>query len=79
MKAYRFLIEQAKAGENIECWGNPTRSKEIVYVGDCVQLIERCIESDLDGGIYNLGRGVGVTMEEQIKGIVDVFCPERKK
>ncbi len=79
VKAYRFLMDQAMKGEDIEIWGNPNRAKEIVYIGDAVQLIEKCIESDREGGIYNLGRGVAVTLEEQIRGIVDVFSPKDKK
>lgn len=74
MMAFRYMMEQAMKGETIELWGDPTRGKEIVYVKDAVQVIERCLESDLDGGMYNVGRGVPVTLEEQIKGIIDVFC-----
>ena len=72
-KAYRLLIEKAIKGETIEIWGNPAISKEIVYVKDAVQMILRCVESELDGGVYNVGRGVGVTLEEQIRGIINVF------
>ena len=32
------------------------------------------MESSLDGGMYNVGRGIAVTLEEQIWGIVDTFC-----
>ncbi|MCL2050592.1 MAG: NAD(P)-dependent oxidoreductase [Lachnospiraceae bacterium] len=76
--AYRKIIDQAIKGEPIEIWGNPLRAKEITYVKDICQIFERAIESKLDGGIYKTGRGVGVTLEEQIKGIVDVFCGEKK-
>ena len=74
MMAFRYMMEQAMKGETIELWGDPTRGKEIVYVKDAVQVIESCLECDLDGGMYNVGRGVPVTLEEQIKGIIDVFC-----
>lgn len=78
MKAYRQIIQQAMNSEPVEIWGDPTLEKEIVYVKDLVQIIEKSIASDKDGGIYNVGRGVGVTLEEQIKGIVDVFSPKDK-
>lgn len=78
-KAYRLLIEKAMRGEDIEIWGNPQKAKEIVYVKDATQIIEKCIHSTLDGGMYNVGRGVGVSLDEQIKGIVDVFSPENNK
>lgn len=73
MMAFRYMMEQAIKGETIEIWGDPTKGKEIVYVKDAVQVIEKCLESELDGGMYNVGRGVPVTLEEQVKGIVEVF------
>lgn len=75
-KAYRYLMDQAVKGNPIEIWGDPSRAKEIVYVKDAIQVVQKCIESDLDGGVYNVGRGIPVTLEEQIRGIVDVFSPK---
>jgi len=79
MIAYRFIIQQAIKGETIEIWGDPTKAKEIVYVKDFTQIIQKCIESPLDGGVYNVGRGIGVTLDEQIKGIIDVFSKPNNK
>lgn len=76
---YRLLIEQAKKGGGIEIWGNPNKAKEIVYINDLLQIVEKCIESSIDGGMYNVGRGVPVTLEEQILGIVDVFCDKNNR
>jgi UDP-glucose 4-epimerase len=66
-------------GEQIEIWGNPQKAKEIVYVYDCVSVIEKSIESELDGGIYNVGGLAPITLEEQIRGIIEVFCPKDKQ
>ncbi|MDR1785784.1 MAG: NAD(P)-dependent oxidoreductase [Spirochaetaceae bacterium] len=77
--AYRLLIEQAIRGATIEVWGNAERKKEITYIGDLCQIFERAIESELNGGMYNVGRGIGVSLEEQIRGIVEVFCNPEKK
>lgn len=77
--AYRYLIDRAIKGEKIEIWGNPQRAKEIVYIEDAIQVVEKCLISELDGGVYNVGRGVGVTLEEQILGIVDVFANRKNK
>lgn len=71
--AYRILMEKAIKGEKIEIWGDPSKAKEIVYIYDVVQIIRKCLESSLDGGMYNVGRGVPVTMEEQVRGIIEVF------
>jgi len=78
LKAYRSIMEQAINGQDIEMWGDPSMEKEITYVNDLCQCFEKAIESKLDGGMYNVGRGIGVTLEEQIKGIVEVFCSNVK-
>ena len=51
------------------------------------QLIQNCIESSLQGGIYNVGSSKQISLEEQIDGIIEVFtersrsrkiyCPEK--
>lgn len=71
---YRYIIEKAIKGEQIEIWGDPEKKKEIVYVKDFVQIVEKCVKSNLDGGIYNVGNGLGVSLDEQVKAIIDVFC-----
>ena len=76
---YRTLIDKAINGEDIEIWGDPKRAKEIVYIKDFSKLVRLCVESEREGGIYNVGNGWRVTLEEQIKGIVEVFPPENKK
>ncbi|MGY6546361.1 NAD-dependent epimerase/dehydratase family protein [Arthrospiribacter ruber] len=76
VKAYRYLMDLAANSSPIEIWGNPSLKKEITYVKDLVQIIEKAIDSHLDGGFYNVGCGVGVSLDEQIKGIIKVFSPK---
>ncbi|MBQ9411037.1 MAG: NAD(P)-dependent oxidoreductase [Bacteroidales bacterium] len=76
MQGYRKMIYMAMAGRDIEVWGNPSRVRDIVYVKDCTQLISRCfLTENATGGNYNVGTGVGVTLEDQVKGIIEVFSP----
>lgn len=75
MMAYRFLIERARKAEPVEIWGNPGQTKEIVYIMDFCQIVQGALTAAVPGGIYNVGRGIGVTLEEQIRGIVEVFSP----
>ena len=79
IKAYRYLIERARRGEPIEIWGDPTREKEIVYVKDFTQIVEKSVEANVAGGIYNVGRGAGVSLDDQIRGIVEVFSPPARR
>lgn len=39
---------------------------------DFLQIVEKCAESPLDGGLYNIGSG-GSTLDERIHAIVDIF------
>lgn len=78
-KAYRLLMDRASKGDTIEIWGNPDLQKEIVYVKDLSRLIGLVISSESGGGIYNVGNGKGVSLDEQIHGIVEVFSSSHKK
>ena len=73
------IIEEAELGKDIELWGSPTRFRDMVYVKDCCQIIEKCITHTQMGGTYNVGTGIGTSREDQIKGVIDVFSNEDKK
>lgn len=76
-QGYRLMIAKAMKGEPISVWGDPTRVHDIVYVKDCCQIIEKCISTKkAPGGMYNVGTGIGTTLEEQIRGIVEIFSPK---
>ena len=79
MLGYRILIDKAMKGEDIELWGNPTKSKDIVYVKDYCQMIYKALLVDKEKGIYNVGTGKGVSLQEQIEGMIEVFSPKGKK
>ena len=77
--AYLTIIKKAIAGETIEIWGDPSIPKDIVYVKDFIQMIEKAINSKTAQGIYNVGTGMPTTLEDQIKGVVAVFSnPDHK-
>ena len=77
--AYRHLMNQALKGEPIEMWGDPTKAKDIVYVRDFCQMLFKAMFTSKDHGIYNVGTGIGVTLKEQIEGLIEVMSPENKK
>lgn len=79
MMPYRLLMDRASKSLPIEIWGDCKKKKEMVYVKDFVRLVQACIESDKEGGVYNCGNGWQVSLEEQIKGIIEVFSPEDKR
>ena len=75
MVSDRYLIKRAEKGEPIEIWGDPSRILETCAMPDFLQIVEKCVESEGDGGIYNIGSG-GSTLDERIKSIVEVFSPK---
>uniref|UniRef100_UPI0040289A6A GDP-mannose 4,6-dehydratase n=1 Tax=Eshraghiella crossota TaxID=45851 RepID=UPI0040289A6A len=76
---YRLLIDKAIKGEDIEIWGDKNRKKDMVYVKDFCQMMYKALQSDRKFGHYNVGTGVGTTLEKQIEGIVKVFSSEDNK
>lgn len=76
---YRVLMDKAINGEDIEVWGDSTRVKDMVYVKDFCQMLYKALFVDRNEGYYNVGTGVGITLLDQIKGIVSVFGSEENK
>lgn len=76
MRPLYVMIQRAIAGEPIEIWGDPNYSKDMVHVYDFAQMLCKAVIVDREKGFYNVGTGVPVTLEEQIRTIVDVFSPE---
>lgn len=77
--SYRYLIDRAINGEPLELWGNPEQKREIVYVKDFCQIVMKAVIADVDGGYYNVGADLMVSMQEQIEGIIRVFSTGNKK
>jgi UDP-glucose 4-epimerase len=76
MQGYRRLIYTALKGEEIQIWGDPGKVRDMVYVKDCTQIIGCCLSKEqAASGVYNVGTGVGTSLEDQVKGIVEVFSP----
>ena len=77
-QAWKILIDQAMKGDDIHVWGNPNRAKDMVYVKDLCQEFYKACFVERDYGFYNVGTGVGISLLDQIKGIIEVFGVEKK-
>lgn len=73
------IIDQIKAGEDVELWGDPNRLRDMFYVKDMAQIINCCLTTKAKGGIYNVGTGKGTTRKEQIQVLIDVFAENETK
>lgn len=75
----KFIIK-AYNSEPIEIWGDcSTHLRDHLYVKDAVDCIVKAINSNTAKGRYNMASGKGITFEEEVKTIVDVFSPKNKK
>lgn len=72
------LIEKAQNGETIEIWGNPKYLTDMVHVYDFSQMLCKAVETNKTEGIYNVGSGHFITLEDKIKTIIKVFSPKDK-
>lgn len=77
--AYRYMIDQAARGYDIEMWGNPDAFKDILYIKDLCKMMYLGLFANVNGGIYNAGTGIKTTLRQQIQGIIDVFSPDPSK
>lgn len=73
MLPWRYIVLQAIKGNRIEVWGDHSRLKELLYIKDFAEAVALAIDSDCTG-ILNLGGDRPYTLDEQIQGIIDVFC-----
>lgn len=77
--AYRYMIERAVRGDNLEIWGDPNAFKDIIYVKDLCNMMCCALVAGCNGGVFHAGTGVKTTLREQIEGITEVFCPRGHK
>lgn len=70
-------IDNARDGKDIEIWGDPKISRDIIYVKDVADAYVKAAESDKTYGLYNMTSGTGLTLEDQVKIIIDVFGKDK--
>ena len=81
VRAPRFtvFIRNAIAGAPIEIWGDPSRGHDFVYVKDVAGAIVGAIDSPKAHGLYNIASGVRTSIDEEVKGIVEVFSSPTRR
>ncbi|MDY2729775.1 MAG: NAD(P)-dependent oxidoreductase [Clostridium sp.] len=72
------FIEKAEKGEDIELWGDKNISRDIIYVKDVARAFILALRSDKARGLYNMTSGVPLTLENQIKTVIEVFAKDKK-
>ncbi|MDD4931643.1 MAG: NAD(P)-dependent oxidoreductase [Candidatus Colwellbacteria bacterium] len=76
---FHQFIEKAKVGETIDLWGMRKTVRDLIYVKDVVRAIIMAIDNNAKPGLYNIGTGKGLTIEDEAEAIISVFSPEKKR
>ena len=68
-----FLIDRALAGQSLPIYGDGLQLRDYVYIGDVVEaLLLVGVDERSDGRVYNVGSGVGTSMIEMARLVVDI-------
>ena len=73
------LIKDAKDGKDLEIWGDPLLPRDYVHVDNLINLILLCYKSDIKGGTFNVGTGEGVTTEQFVRSIGEIFGGDKNQ
>ena len=66
----RTLLDHARLGTTLEVWGDGNNVRDYIYIDDVVDATLRLIRRPANAGIYNLGNGVGHSVN-QVKQLVE--------
>lgn len=69
----RTMLEHAHCGTTLEIWGDGENIRDFIYIDDIVDACMRLINLPQDSGTYNLGSGIGYSIN-QVRGIVEAKC-----
>ena len=66
----RTLLEHAHLGTTLEIWGSGENVRDYIYIDDLVDATLRLVDMPQGCGTYNLGSGVGHSVN-QVKRLVE--------
>ena len=72
----RTLLEHARNGTAAEIWGDGESVRDFIYIEDAVEACSRFIDLPLDSSTYNLGNGIGYTVN-QVLAHIETVCGSR--
>lgn len=69
----RTMLECVRVGTPLEIWGDGENVRDFIYIDDVVEATTRLINLPQDSGTYNLGSGIGYSIN-QVRNIVETAC-----
>lgn len=67
------LINKIIDGNPIEIWGDGCNIRDYIYVTDAVEALSVIANNGKSGQVYNVGSGVGVSVNEIIKSVSSIL------
>jgi UDP-glucose 4-epimerase len=65
----RTMLQHALVGSPVEIWGDGENIRDFIYIDDVVEACTRFIALPEDSGTYNLGTGVGFSVNDVMRQV----------
>ena len=72
----RTMLEHVSRGTVMEIWGDGTSVRDFLYIDDMLSALIRLIDLPHDNNIYNVGSGIGYSLN-QLKEIIESVCGKK--
>ena len=69
------FFDQARRGETITIWGDGNQVRDYIHISDVIDFLMLAIEKESLSGIYNVGTGLGASLN----GIVELIAKTLEK
>ena len=70
------FLKKAIENESIEVWGDGQVVRDYIYIGDVIRLLVQSIENPTPEIVYNVGSGIGTSLNELLNIIREKFNPQ---
>jgi len=72
----RTMLEHVRRGTVMEIWGDGTSIRDFLYIEDMLAALIRLIDLPHDNNIYNVGSGIGYSLNQLIE-IMESVCGKK--
>ncbi len=72
----RTMLEHVLRGTVMEIWGDGNSIRDFLYIDDMVSALNRLIEFPDDSSTYNVGSGIGYSLN-QLRDIIESVCGKK--
>jgi UDP-glucose 4-epimerase len=72
----RTMLEHVLRGSVMEIWGDGLSIRDYLYIDDMLSALIRLIDFPRDKGTYNVGSGIGYSLN-QLKEIIESVCGKK--